>query len=648
MPRQFFDDEHNLIKALQTLKTIPIRFSLPLINFAFVCLIALIIFFLDDFFLTHFIYTASLILILAVASSALMFVIIDRLKNLQTRVIEMNSRINAVQEEISNEETYSYEQLSEAIRARTEELLFTELQYRSLFDSTAEIILICDDAFQPKEMNRTGEIFFDVSRDNLQGFDFFQSLQPNDRERVLQAVEETRSGSISKTEIKLYNSKNVLSIFLAEFSPLVYANAAFSGFKVLMQNITYEKEEQLAREAIIRTTSIVENATNFTDAAQELVRQFGEIFSPSIIFIYSFNKAEERLTLTNTRDFDNPNLLQKVSTYQTKPEEIGIAVKTALEQKEIIVENVQSQPSLHYLVKPLKELNAQSLYSLPLVASKELLGVLQVLTIQGKKITSSEMRLARVISSVFSENLFKRNLMKALAVANKTLAQKNADLENFVYSVSHDLRAPLISIQGFSSQIQEMNYEQMNYDSRYCLERIRYNAKNMEDMVVELLELSRVSHENVRYDIVDTYKMVQSIAENYWGEYSSKKTIIDIATDLPQVRYPRRRIEQVLTNLIGNAVRYTSNSETPHIIVGVIEADFHWEFYVKDNGIGINPDDHERVFKIFERLNPNGQGSGVGLAIVKKIIEQYGGKIWIISDLGEGTEMHFTVPKHNE
>ncbi|MFN3394875.1 MAG: sensor histidine kinase, partial [Candidatus Thermochlorobacter sp.] len=287
----------------------------------------------------------------------------------------------------------------------------------------------------------------------------------------------------------------------------------------------------------------------------------------------------------------------------------------------------------------------RSLFSVPLIAAEQLQGVLQILSLHQRRFSEDDKRLARILASELAEGLYRKKLGDALAQANKTLAEKNAELEQFVYSVSHDLKAPLISIQGFASQVQELYYDKMQYEARFALERIRYNAKVMEDMIMELLELSRVGRETVKMDVIYLYEMMSSIIENYRGHIETQRAKINISPDLPAVHFPRRRLEQVMTNLIGNAIRYTARVKDPCISVYAIDHPEMHEIVVKDNGIGIAQKDFEKVFRLFERGESDQPGSGVGLAIVKKIVEQYGGKIWIQSEPGKGAEFHFTIKK---
>lgn len=339
------------------------------------------------------------------------------------------------------------------------------------------------------------------------------------------------------------------------------------------------------------------------------------------------------------------DLPESVRSYPLKEQAKGIAPLVAMKRQESFIEEALKEPRLQYAEKHLLSIAARSVFTVPLIGYEQLQGVLQIITLRQRRFSEDDKRLARILATELAEGLYRKKLSEALAEANKTLAEKNAELEQFVYSVSHDLKAPLISIQGFAARVQELYYDKMEYEARFALERIRYNAKVMEDMITELLDLSRVGRETVKMDEIYLYEMVSTIMENYRGHLEAQRVKVNISPDLPLVKFPRRRLEQVMTNLVGNAIRYTAKVKDPCISIYAIDHPDTHEIVVKDNGIGIAPKDFEKVFRLFERGESDQPGSGVGLAIVKKVVEQYGGKIWIQSELGKGAEFHFTIKK---
>ncbi|MFN3386727.1 MAG: sensor histidine kinase [Candidatus Thermochlorobacter sp.] len=535
------------------------------------------------------------------------------------------------------------ESLYENVKRRTEELLFAELQYRSLFDSTAELIFICTADYRVIEVNRAVEIFFGWDRNSLQEFNLISRLQTDDVERFMKAAQATQSGELSQIELSLDDLAGETHFFKAEFSPLIFGTMPISGgFKILMQDVTLEKRSRLEREVVIKVSEIFNQSETLAEVAERVSKELRSLFEPAFLLLYRYDEATKKLFLAHSNEY---NLPESAQVYTTKEPAKGIAPEVVRTKSEIFVEDVLKEPRLKDVEEYLIHVAGRSLFSVPLIAAEQLQGVLQILSLHQRRFSEDDKRLARILASELAEGLYRKKLGDALAQANKTLAEKNAELEQFVYSVSHDLKAPLISIQGFASQVQELYYDKMQYEARFALERIRYNAKVMEDMIMELLELSRVGRETVKMDVIYLYEMMSSIIENYRGHIETQRAKINISPDLPAVHFPRRRLEQVMTNLIGNAIRYTARVKDPCISVYAIDHPEMHEIVVKDNGIGIAQKDFEKVFRLFERGESDQPGSGVGLAIVKKIVEQYGGKIWIQSEPGKGAEFHFTIKK---
>ncbi|MDW8020547.1 MAG: ATP-binding protein [Chloroherpetonaceae bacterium] len=569
--------------------------------------------------------------------------VVYRIVKRNRELAESLQKVTESLNEANSQLQFYNESLTETVKKRTEELLFAELQYRSLFDSTAELIFICGPDYRVMEVNRAVETFFGWDRNSLQEFNLLRQLSPENADRFIKAAQRTERGELVREEIAMSDLAGETHIFQAEFSPLIFGTTPVAGgFKVLMQDITLEKRSRLEREVIIKISEIINQSETVPEIARRISKELGELFEPALLLIYRYDEPTNMLFLEYEASDDLP---ESVRSYPLKEQAKGIAPLVAMKRQESFIEEALKEPRLQYAEKHLLSIAARSVFTVPLIGYEQLQGVLQIITLRQRRFSEDDKRLARILATELAEGLYRKKLSEALAEANKTLAEKNAELEQFVYSVSHDLKAPLISIQGFAARVQELYYDKMEYEARFALERIRYNAKVMEDMITELLDLSRVGRETVKMDEIYLYEMVSTIMENYRGHLEAQRVKVNISPDLPLVKFPRRRLEQVMTNLVGNAIRYTAKVKDPCISIYAIDHPDTHEIVVKDNGIGIAPKDFEKVFRLFERGESDQPGSGVGLAIVKKVVEQYGGKIWIQSELGKGAEFHFTIKK---
>ena len=225
------------------------------------------------------------------------------------------------------------------------------------------------------------------------------------------------------------------------------------------------------------------------------------------------------------------------------------------------------------------------------------------------------------------------------------LESKNAELERFTYTVSHDLKSPLVTIKGFlgflKQDIASGNMERFDSD----LERIGNATKKMERLLWDLLELSRIGRLVKPSEEIPFESLVQEALEIVHGQLDARGVTVHVQPNLPAVYGDRQRLTEVLQNLLDNAAKYMGDQKKPYIEIGLHGLEGGKSvFFVRDNGIGIAPEHHERIFGLFNKLDVRSEGTGVGLALVKRIIEFHGGRIWVDSEgNGLGTTFYFTL-----
>ena len=224
------------------------------------------------------------------------------------------------------------------------------------------------------------------------------------------------------------------------------------------------------------------------------------------------------------------------------------------------------------------------------------------------------------------------------------IAAKNQELESFVYTISHDLRAPLVSMDGFYSLLKRESQDQLGEQGQHYLERIRANVAHMNTLVTELLELSRIGRVVGPEEEIDVGVLLREIEEELVLKLEQEGVEFIVQQPLPAVRGDRGRIRQVFANLIENAVKFRSLERGLRIEVGCEEERGFYRFHVRDNGIGILPQYQEQIFEPFRQLDRGIEGVGMGLALVKRIVEHHGGRIWVESELGKGSTFYFTIP----
>ncbi|MEO9965128.1 MAG: ATP-binding protein [Reichenbachiella sp.] len=218
----------------------------------------------------------------------------------------------------------------------------------------------------------------------------------------------------------------------------------------------------------------------------------------------------------------------------------------------------------------------------------------------------------------------------------------NKELESFSYSVSHDLRAPLRAIDGFSKIILEDHKDEFTDESKRLLNVIISNSGKMAALIDDLLTFSRITRKVAEFKPIDFNLLISNIIE----EQALDEKIFEI-DQLPEAKGEKILMKQALANLIGNAIKFSSKKEQPKVQIGYADKEEHYEFFVADNGVGFNMAYYDKIFGVFQRLHTESEfsGTGVGLAIVQKVILKHNGKIWAESHEGIGTTFYFTIPK---
>lgn len=233
-----------------------------------------------------------------------------------------------------------------------------------------------------------------------------------------------------------------------------------------------------------------------------------------------------------------------------------------------------------------------------------------------------------------------------LASRTIELQRSNAELEQFAYVASHDLREPLRMISGYVGLLQRRYADKLDSDA---LEFIRFaadGASRMDRLVLDLLEFSRVGRLEQAPEPVAIGDVVARVRGDLGLMLDETGGQVTVPDELPVIFGNRPQLTRVFQNLIGNALKYRSPDRPPQVELTVRRRDGDWLFRIADNGIGIAREDFERIFQLFQRLHARGEydGTGLGLAIAKKIIERHGGRIWVESEPGKGSRFYFTLP----
>ena len=335
-------------------------------------------------------------------------------------------------------------------------------------------------------------------------------------------------------------------------------------------------------------------------------------------------------------------------------EKPGLALEVISGRKTVYLEDMddpETRRNHHILV--IVDAPIRSYLGIPLVLNDRVIGIMSVQSLQPEAYTREQIRLLETIAAQVAMTIEKSRLLEQLQrelaerrLLIEELESKNAELERFTYTVSHDLKSPLVTINGFLGFLEQSaasgDMERFRRDKK----RIEGAVSRMQAMLGELLELSRLGRIINEPASILFGDLTRETLELVRGRVDERGVVVYIQPDLPSVRVDKPRLIEVMQNLLDNAAKYMGAQAKPHIEVGHqgVE-DGKPIFFVRDNGMGISPEHHERIFGLFNKLDPTSEGTGIGLALVKRIVELHEGRIWVESEAGHGSTFYFTLPR---
>ncbi len=237
-----------------------------------------------------------------------------------------------------------------------------------------------------------------------------------------------------------------------------------------------------------------------------------------------------------------------------------------------------------------------------------------------------------------------------LANLNRDLERSNADLEQFAYIASHDLKEPLRNIASYVQLLQRRYQGRLDPDADAFIGYTVDGVRRMQSIINELLAYSRIGTGQLTLVPVQAGILVSTALAHLKGVIAEAQAAVEVKGPLPVVEADAAQLGSLFQNLIANALKYRRDDVRPEVLIGCDDRGATWEFYVRDNGIGIDAQYHRQIFDLFKRLHPRDRypGTGIGLAICQRVVERHGGRIWVDSVAGQGSTFRFTLPKSRE
>lgn len=417
------------------------------------------------------------------------------------------------------------------------------------------------------------------------------------------------------------------------------------------ENLIHQLETQNAESETLRESfaSIV-GTFEFEQIIEKILDQIAHVVPYDSSSVWTVDGNLQKLVAS--RNLPVEHIIEEM---EIKVDEINSAFPILRGEVPYVLNNNVQEELLDFKDPPHNIIN--SWLAIPLKARGKIIGLIALDSHSKNQFNEHHARLAvtfanQVAIALENSQLFGelQNELFTREKLIKELESKNAELERFTYTVSHDLKSPLVTINGFMGYLENDMGAGKTERVKIDIARIKDAVDKMHLLLKELLELSRIGRivnapEEILFD-----DLVQDALELVHGRLAANGVTVHTNPNLPAIYGDRQRLIEVLQNLIDNAAKYIGDQPNPTIEIGQQGEDAQsgqLVFFVKDNGIGISPEYHERIFGLFDKLDSKSEGTGVGLALVKRILEVHEGKIWVKSEAGKGSTFYFTLPRNH-
>jgi PAS domain S-box-containing protein len=544
----------------------------------------------------------------------------------------------------------------------TEEALKeSEHKYRELVENANSIILRLTKEGKLTFLNEFGQKFFGYTEDEIIGRHAIGTIVPETEStgRDLQPMMAEICADPKKFENNI--NENIRSdgerVWIAWTNKMILDNQGqlveilSIGSDITERKRTEEKLKQRTEElgALNALAHRVGACLSFEEFVAAALDPTVYTITPDLALLYV--RENDHLALQGTRP-DRLALSCSKAHLRTGECLCGLALQ---EGKPVYSSNIHADPQC--MLSACKEAGMRSFAALVLVSGERLLGVLGLAWAQEQDLEAQAGFLETIAGEVamgLNNALLYRELQEHASKLDQRVRERtvqlraaNKELEAFAYSISHDLRAPLRAVSGFAQIIARRHKAALNEEGRHYVDNIILAAERMGHLIDDLLAYSRLGRQALTLRNLDLKEILRQVLDDLDVRVAATGAVVEVAEDLPWVPGDPTLLQQIFTNLLDNALTYRQPEVAPVIRVTWSPDEDQIVLAVSDNGIGIEPAYHEKIFNVFQRLHSDDDypGTGIGLAIVNKSVNMLGGQVWVESELGKGSTFYLKLPK---
>ncbi len=510
------------------------------------------------------------------------------------------------------------------------ELLSDMNIYNDIFDASSVGLAIVDDSGKPRLTNVHMQELLGYSNEELTQMSFVEFTHVEDIEKDWTEFEKLKRGIISRYDIeKRYVTKSGDIIWVDLNVSLIRKNMTLAVIKDISEKVALREQLEDSKSFLEKSVLGLSQKNSELEEIQDMAQigswfvdlKTGAVWLSDLVCDLHGLPHGSNLSVEEGINFyhiDHIPIIDKAFSNLVNN-------KTPFEEDLILVSKQGKETWVRTVGKPIlvdgKVVAARGLYQDIDIKKRAQLEALEK-TQQLKK---------------------QKNRIKA---ANRQLGQSNEELAQFAYVASHDLKEPLRMVASFTKLLQLRYANKLDDKAKEYIHFAVDGAERMQKMINDLLNFSRINTEESPVEDVDVYVLVSRIIHDQSNAIKEADANI-VYGHLPIIKANSSLIERVFSNLVSNALKYRQANVNPEIVISCENLGQHWQFKIKDNGIGIEQSFHGKVFQIFQRLHTRQEyhGNGIGLAICKRIVEKYDGQIWLESEVGAGTTFYFTIKK---